>query len=63
MAMAWLDSGIDRICTTASDPSSEVSKHDKENPMRPQGSQAFFLLLSSGTSVYLEMVPTVCAIE
>ena len=61
--MAWLGSGIDRICTAASDPSSEVGRHDKENEMRSQGSQVSFVLLSSGTSVYLEMVPTICAIE
>ena len=30
VAMAWLDSGIDRIYIAASDPVSEVSKCDKE---------------------------------
>ena len=63
VAMAWLDSGIDHICTAASDPASKVSKHDEGNPMRSQSSQFSFVLLKSGTSVYFEMFAAVCAIE
>ena len=63
MAMAWLDSGIDRVYTAASDPVSKFIKHDEGNLMRSQSSQVSFVLLKSGTIVYFEMFPAVCAIE